>query len=714
MAENISASLGWQLADAVRAMTKRTTGPTTGTAQYVGRDSAGNALILLPGAEQATPVQGAISASAEVGSTVTYSLANGRLSITGNASDPAVGEAKATQIADVVVKPVAAAVKVTRAAADAAKSIADAAQRVASATNQHFWSGDDGIHVTEVTQEEWSDSEGASYQSGPNVLINSIGQLFRNGMNNLLSLLPAQTAADTFTGDGTTKTFTLTETPTSIVSVTVDGTETSAYTAAGTAVTLTTAPATGSETVVTYRISETVIAIWDGAGNAASNVAASFGKVVQLGRSNESHAMLDYHSLKLIDRESRTYFHVSDLRNSDGVYTYTDTVVYETPIISAQDEGLIISAQGSDSSSSTTYTFPLAVSYYTVTLDGVDDTANWTDSTAEERTTLTRNEPLDNSGQVCVFYGESTNNALKAFTFGSRVDSPIGGMSEVFGSMCEASAYLSHAEGELSHARGLAAHAEGTSTYADEHSSHAEGGWTEATGKYAHAEGFSSVASGETAHAEGRASTASGYGSHAEGYGTESGGYYSHAEGYRTKASANYSHAQGRGTVASSQDQSVAGKYNAKDSNSKYAFIIGNGTSDTNRSNAYAVAWDGTVTHATDVSSKALSLASTAVAYSDAQAPHYSRWGNVVQVYGAVKPKSDVAAGGTLTIGTLPSGCRPSQQVSVLCQGSGNSVWLLQIADTGVLTASRYRNGASASAAITTTTWLPFSVTFII
>ena len=35
------------------------------------------------------------------------------------------------------------------------------------------------------------------------------------------------------------------------------------------------------------------------------------------------------------------------------------------------------------------------------------------------------------------------------------------------------------------------------------------------------------------------------------------------------------------------------GKYNIKDSFSDYAFIIGNGTSDTSRSNAFAVDWNG-------------------------------------------------------------------------------------------------------------------------
>ena len=66
---------------------------------------------------------------------------------------------------------------------NAAQTVADAAQEVAEAVNQHFFSDTNGIHVTEATQEEWDENH-----TGANVLINSIGQLFRDGLNNLLTL----------------------------------------------------------------------------------------------------------------------------------------------------------------------------------------------------------------------------------------------------------------------------------------------------------------------------------------------------------------------------------------------------------------------------------------------------------------------------------------------------------------------------------------------
>ena len=55
------------------------------------------------------------------------------------------------------------------------------------------------------------------------------------------------------------------------------------------------------------------------------------------------------------------------------------------------------------------------------------------------------------------------------------------------------------------------------------------------------------------------------------------------------------SHAEGCYTKASSDYQHVQGKFNIEDTTGKYAFIIGNGTDDSNRSNAFAIGWDGKI-----------------------------------------------------------------------------------------------------------------------
>ena len=69
------------------------------------------------------------------------------------------------------------------------EGIAQEAKEVAEATGQHFWPDTDGVHVTEVTQEDWNDSTSTNYHSGANVLLNALGQLFRDGVNNLLALV---------------------------------------------------------------------------------------------------------------------------------------------------------------------------------------------------------------------------------------------------------------------------------------------------------------------------------------------------------------------------------------------------------------------------------------------------------------------------------------------------------------------------------------------
>ena len=50
--------------------------------------------------------------------------------------------------------------------------------------------------------------------------------------------------------------------------------------------------------------------------------------------------------------------------------------------------------------------------------------------------------------------------------------------------------------------------------------------------------------------------------------------------------------------IVSLDMQTALGKYNVEDANDVYAVIIGNGTSDSERSNALAVRWDGLVDQA--------------------------------------------------------------------------------------------------------------------
>lgn len=81
--------------------------------------------------------------------------------------------------------------------------------------------------------------------------------------------------------------------------------------------------------------------------------------------------------------------------------------------------------------------------------------------------------------------------------------------------------------------------------------------------------------------------------SHAEGLDTTASGNSSHAEGRKTIANGHYSHAEGCMTIASGNSSHVQGKYNIEDNSAKYAHIVGNGTSNTARSNAHTLDWNG-------------------------------------------------------------------------------------------------------------------------
>ena len=225
-------------------------------------------------------------------------------------------------------------------------------------------------------------------------------------------------------------------------------------------------------------------------------------------------------------------------------------------------------------------------------------------------------ELIPNEETVTLTY--TTNSALtKAFTLGERKqDSKVGAMSFVVGSDCEASGNYSKAMGNGCVASGLASVASGQKCEATGRYSHAEGGYTEATADCAHAEGDTCYAQGDSSHAEGFYCYARGYHSHAEGNETEANGRNAHSEGYdayadgesshaegaQTHATGRYSHASNLGTIASHDSQTAIGKFN---NNLDYsAFEIGNGSSEDERSNAFAVDWDGNTRAEGDISAK--------------------------------------------------------------------------------------------------------------
>lgn len=70
-------------------------------------------------------------------------------------------------------------------AAASARGAAAQAMQVAQAIGQHFWTDEDGVHITEATQDAWAESP-----TGFNQLSNALGILLRNALTNLLSITP--------------------------------------------------------------------------------------------------------------------------------------------------------------------------------------------------------------------------------------------------------------------------------------------------------------------------------------------------------------------------------------------------------------------------------------------------------------------------------------------------------------------------------------------
>ncbi|MCX7549232.1 hypothetical protein, partial [Xanthomarina sp. F2636L] len=120
-----------------------------------------------------------------------------------------------------------------------------------------------------------------------------------------------------------------------------------------------------------------------------------------------------------------------------------------------------------------------------------------------------------------------------------------------------------------------------------------------ATGNYSTAMGYYSTAMGTISTAMGYYSTAMGTRSTALGASTKAMGSYSTAMGSYSTAMGTYSTAMGHNTRASSQVSTAMGRYNIGGGNptswvaTDPLFEIGNGTSDTDRHNAFSVLKNG-------------------------------------------------------------------------------------------------------------------------
>lgn len=228
-------------------------------------------------------------------------------------------------------------------------------------------------------------------------------------------------------------------------------------------------------------------------------------------------------------------------------------------------------------------------------------------------------------------HAEGTNNTVSGNSAHAEghenIVSTIYSHAEGTNNTINGNASQSHAEGNGNTVTGATAHAEGMNNKALADNTHVEGGSNIASGSSAHAEGSNTTASGSNSHAQNASTTASGNNSTAIGYKTVAQSEESFAGGAGTVVKGNYSFAFGTNNLidsgaqnsvafginntinnlhndsvvfgyenkTSASGQFILGRYADSTSivNKKPIFLVGNGTSDTRRSNAFEIYQDG-------------------------------------------------------------------------------------------------------------------------
>ena len=555
---------------------KESNKPTYAKARVLRKDNDGVIWVSIEGGVDETPTY-STTANVKPNDVVTVKVAGGKVYIEGSTSSPSVGVTEFDDAVTIVNKNVKKVdEKADKAAEDseaalAAAKAAEEATDVARVTGQHFWVNDDepetyggtGAHVTEQEKDDWVESirrrfpDISDNKPYHNILMNSFGILLRTALNNLVS------------------------------------------------------------------ITRSSISFFDGLGNNASNVVASFGKNgAAIGSNTTANILIDQTHVLGTSSEGMKYLNMTiegerESRNCNAEETAcqsgsTVTLTMDEelwgfgnwppPIGQNIDVMAVYVRDGIAMMAVSTITYGTA-KFGSLESDGVEVGTFQYDGDSELIVNAIINCTID--------MGYTSHALTPQFVFGSGISKEPYAVSEGQGTV--ASGYASHAEGSKTIAQRYA-HSEGLDTKANGDASHAEGygSTVSSTADYSHVEGQGTKASfGLAAHAEGRNTDAHGIYSHAEGEDTVANGTNSHAEGLGTVASGVASHSQNRKTIAASDYQTAIGKWNVEDANGINALIIGNGTADDVRSNAFTVDWDGNIDFSGKMSVSKLSWAGT-------------------------------------------------------------------------------------------------------
>lgn len=275
----------WDFAKEVIGAARPDRGRTLATVTRIGADGT----VWVTTGDGGEAPASSVAAGVSVGDTVTLEWDGASMGIRGNVSNPSP------------------AGSVIRRAVERTRNVADAAQKVADAVNQHFFADGHGIHVTEATQEEWDASH-----AGANVLINSIGQLFRDGLNNLLTLTTENNAR--------------------------------------------------------------ALAVWDGLGNTASHVRAIIGETITLGPIGSVRMILSASDMALVNESNDEIFAVDSgstgsatVALSASLVTWSTTASVDTTVRYVSDTG---TASGTTTVTATIngFDYVLGTTYATATV----------------------------------------------------------------------------------------------------------------------------------------------------------------------------------------------------------------------------------------------------------------------------------------------------------------------------------------------------------
>ena len=271
-----------------------------------------------------------------------------------------------------------------------------------------------------------------------------------------------------------------------------------------------------------------------------NNVASFGSTAIVIGEEANANLHLTFNNLSMVDKDGTKFFEVGDNRNAEGVATIKHTAMVSvgstgsaTVTVNSNISSIVSVYADSVQLSSSSYSF----SQKDVTINNL--TANsqtsieitYTTKNSSLYLTFGNRDSSGNIGNYSIAEGIDVIASGYASHAEGRSTIASGYASHAEGQGTTARGMYSHAEGRYTTASEDESHTEGYNTTASGYASHAEGRSTIASGAYSHAEGYYTVANEWASHAEGDGTTASAKGTHAGGLGTVADGKYMTAIG---------------------------------------------------------------------------------------------------------------------------------------------------------------------------------------